>query len=274
VLSFWPSDAVLITVQAAMVVGPRPPLPSFLLPLRSGAWAWVLPLSLGGTIALVAQFPSLAPSFTYLSLVALPLLAVPALATWVGYRLAVVAAGVLFAVSWVAQGQLVGQGAATAVTALSCATLASYLCAVAPTRLLKVAIVVMATLDAYLVFGQLLEAPNNAINAASPGSGLPQLQVEAFGSALMGYGDLFVAAVLGGVLVTRGLRRRAAVMVLLASCAFDLLFLVVGTLPATVPVALTLIALELRTRPSRWRSPGSSQPRGWRARSSSWVSFR
>jgi hypothetical protein len=257
VLSFWPSDAVLITVQAAMVVGPRPQPPSFLLGLRSGAWAWVLPLSLGATIALVAQFPSLAPSFTYLSLVALPLLAVPALATWIGLRLAVVAAGVLFAVSWVAQGELVGQGAATAVTALSCATLASYLCAVAPARLLKVAIVVMATLDAYLVFGQLLEAPNNAINAASPGSGLPQLQVEAFGSALMGYGDLFVAAVLGGVLVTRGLRRRAAVMVLLASCAFDLLFLVVGTLPATVPVALTLIALELRARPTRSRSRGT-----------------
>jgi hypothetical protein len=202
VLSFWPSDAVLITVQAAMVVGPRPQPPSFLLGLRSGAWAWVLPLSLGGTIALVAQFPSLAPSFTYLSLVALPLLAVPALATWIGLRLAVVAAGVLFAVSWVAQGELVGPGAA-------------------------------------------------------PGSGLPQLQVEAFGSALMGYGDLFVAAVLGGVLVTRGLRRRAAVMVLLASCAFDLLFLVVGTLPATVPVALTLIALELRARPTRSRSRGT-----------------
>lgn len=245
VLPFWPSDAVLITVQAALVLGPRPPAPRFALSLRSGAWAWVLPLSLGGTVALVAQFPQLAPGFTYLSLVALPVLAVPSLATWLGWRLGVVAAEVLFALSWLAEGHLAGQGAAAALTALSCATLAAYLCAVAPARLLKVAIVVMATLDAYLVFGQLLEAPNNAINAASPGSGLPQLQVATFGSALMGYGDFFVGAVLGGVLLTRGVRRRAAVLVLLASCLFDLLFLVVGTLPATVPVAVILIGLEL-----------------------------
>jgi hypothetical protein len=248
VLSFWPSDLVLISVQAALVLGPRPPAPRPLLRLRSGIWAWVLPLSLGGTIALVAQYPRLAPSFTWLSLVALPVLAVPALAVRLGWRLAVAAAAGLFALSWTAQGTLVGDGAAVAITALSCATLASYLCAVAPTRLLKVAVVVMAVLDAYLVFGQLLEAPNNAINAASPGSGLPQLQVAAFGSALVGYGDLFVAAVLGGVLASRAVRGRAALAVLLVSCAFDLLFLVVDVLPATVPVALTLLGLELRTR--------------------------
>jgi hypothetical protein len=91
---------------------------------------------------------------------------------------------------------------------------------VAPTRLLKVAIVVMAVLDAYLVFGQLLETPNTAINAASPGSGLPQLQFAAFGSALVGYGDLFIAATLGGVLVTRRMRRRGAAVVLGCSAVF------------------------------------------------------
>jgi hypothetical protein len=255
VLSFWPSDAVLITVQAALVLGPRPQAPAFLHRLRTGAWAWILPISLGGTIALVAQFPGLAPSFTYLSLVVLPILAVPALATWVGPRAGLLAAGALFAVSWAEQGSLVGQGAAVALTALSCATLASYLCAVAPTSLLKAAIVVMASLDAYLVFGQLLEAPNDAINAASPGSGLPQLQFAAFGSVSVGYGDLLIAATLGGVLLTRGLRRRGAVTVLALSCAFDLLFLVVDTLPATVPVALALVALELHARVVRPR-PG------------------
>ncbi|MGA8247192.1 MAG: hypothetical protein WB797_09825, partial [Nocardioides sp.] len=243
-LAFWPSDAVLITVQAALVLGPRPQAPGFLHRLRSGAWAWVLPISLGGTIALVAQFPGLAPAFTYLSLVALPVLAVPALATWVGWRLGVLAAAALFAAGWAAQGSLLGQGAACAITALSCATLASYLCAVAPAPLLKVSIVALATLDAYLVFGQLLQAPNDAINAASPGSGLPQLQYAAFGSVSVGYEDLLVAATLGGLLLSRGLRRRGALTVLVLSCGFDLLFLVVDTLPATVPVALGLVALE------------------------------
>ncbi|MFZ2013324.1 MAG: hypothetical protein WAV00_05845 [Nocardioides sp.] len=247
-LSFWPSDLVLISTQAALVLGPRPPAPAFLHRLRSGAWAWVLPISLGGTVALVAAFPGLAPSLTYLSLVALPILAIPALATWRGPAVGVAAAATLFALSWVAQGSLIGQGAAVAITALSCATLASYLCAVAPPRLVKVAIVVMAALDAYLVFGQLLEAPNNAINAASPGSGLPQLQMAAFGSALVGYGDLLIAATLGGVLVSRTMRRRGALLVLGCSVVFDLLFLVVGTLPATVPVAAALVILEVRAR--------------------------
>jgi hypothetical protein len=256
VLSFWPSDVVLIIVQAALVIGPRPAAPSFLHRLRTGAWAWVLPISLGGTIALIAAFPGLAPSFTYLSLVALPVLAVPALvipwlATWRGPVVGVAAAAVLFAVSWAAQGSMLGQGAALAITALSCTTLASYLCAVAPTRLLKVAIVVMAVLDAYLVFGQLLETPNTAINVASPGSGLPQLQFGAFGSALVGYGDLFIAATLGGVLVTRRMRWRGAAVVLGCSAVFDLLFLVVGTLPATVPVAVALLILELVPRWAR-----------------------
>jgi hypothetical protein len=253
VLSFWPSDVVLIVVQAGLVLGPRPTPPSFLLRLRTGAWAWILPISLGGTIALVASFPSLAPAFTYLSLVAIPLLAIPSLAipsltTWRGAAFGVAAAAALFALGWSAQGSLWGQGAALALTALSCSTLASYLCAVAPRPLLKVAIVVMAVLDAYLVFGQLLEAPNNAINAASPGSGLPQLQFAAFGSALVGYGDLFIAATLGGVLVTRSLRLRGAVVLLACSAVFDLLFLVVGTLPATVPVAAALLILEVRAR--------------------------
>jgi hypothetical protein len=208
----------------------------------------VLPISLGGTIALVAAFPSIAPSLTYLSLIALPILAIPALSTWRGPVVGLAAAATLFALSWGAQGSLLGQGAAVALTALSCSTLASYLCAAAPPRLLKVAIVVMAGLDAYLVFGQLLEAPNNAINAASPGSGLPQLQVAAFGSALVGYGDLFIAATLGGVLASSIMRWRGALVVLGCSAVFDLLFLVVGTLPATVPVATALVILEARAR--------------------------
>ena len=252
-LPFWPSDAVLITVQAALVLGPRPAAPAFLHRLRTGAWAWILPISLGGTIALVAQFPGLAPAFTYLALVALPVLAVPALATWGGLRVGVPAALALFTASWAAQGTLMGQGAAVAITALSCATLASYLCAVAPAPLLKVAIVLLAALDAYLVFGHLLETPNNAINAASPGSGLPQLQYAAFGSVSVGYEDLLIAATLGGVLLTSGLRRTAALVVLACSCAFDLLFLVVDTLPATVPVAVTLLLIESWSRRSRWR---------------------
>ena len=72
----------------------------------------------------------------------------------------------------------------------------------------------------------------------------------------MGYGDLFVAALLGAVLATD--RRRqlsAAVLTLAIAAVFDLLFLTVSELPATVPVALALIVLELRERVSAARRP-------------------
>jgi len=44
-----------------------------------------------------------------------------------------------------------------------------------------------------LVISNLLAAPNNSLNAAAPVADLPQLQRVLFGSAVMGYGDLFIA---------------------------------------------------------------------------------
>jgi hypothetical protein len=65
----------------------------------------------------------------------------------------------------------------------------------------------------------------------------------------MGYGDLFVAGLLGGVLA---IERRNPTLAAFATFAFaglmDLLFLVTDTLPATVPVALALILVELLAR--------------------------
>ena len=54
--------------------------------------------------------------------------------------------------------------------------------------------------DAYLVFTELLQEPNTVLNAAAPAADLPKLQLVSWGSALMGFGDLFIAAVLGALL--------------------------------------------------------------------------
>jgi hypothetical protein len=63
----------------------------------------------------------------------------------------------------------------------------------------------------------------------------------------MGYGDLFVAALLGGVYSDRPrVQRLSAALTLAIAGVFDLLFLVVDNLPATVPVALALLLVELR----------------------------
>jgi hypothetical protein len=73
-----------------------------------------------------------------------------------------------------------------------------------------------------------------------------------FGSVSFGYGDLFVAGLLGAVLAAD--RRRqwgAAALTLVIAALFDLLFLVLNELPATVPVALALITVEAWPSPSR-----------------------
>ncbi len=142
-----------------------------------------------------------------------------------------------------------GESAALALSALSCVTLGSLLAGVAPARWLKVGIVVMALVDAALVVSELLQAPNNALNAAAPAAGLPRLQDEVWGDAVMGYGDLFVAATLGAVLAADRVRqRRAACVAAVLALAFNLLFFWVHELPATVPIAVTLLVFEWRDR--------------------------
>lgn len=67
----------------------------------------------------------------------------------------------------------------------------------------------------------------------------------------MGYGDLFVAAVLGALLAAAMGRRwqlRGALLTALFALGFDLLFFVLDELPATVPPALTLLVLIARRR--------------------------
>jgi hypothetical protein len=96
-----------------------------------------------------------------------------------------------------------------------------------------------------------------------PHSGLhlPQLQSETFGQINMGYGDLFVAGVFGGVLAREGRSQGfPALLTLFVAGVFDLLFFVLSELPATVPVALTMIALEAR----RWHTGEATPPWRWR----------
>jgi hypothetical protein len=247
-LPFWISDAVLISTQASLVALPAAPHPPVLRRLHGAAWALVPAGSIAGVVALLGLFPGTADFFTYLALIATPLLAAFALGYIVrGARpLWALAALPLLLVAWAEKGSLVGDATALALTALGCLTLGWLLAAITPTRWLKVGIVVAAIVDSYLVFSNLLEQPNATLNAAAPAGGLPQLQYVLFGSAVMGYGDFFIAGVLGGVLLAEKTPPvPVAVACLVLAAAFDLLFFVTDTLPATVPVALALIVSEL-----------------------------
>jgi hypothetical protein len=254
-LPFLPSDAAMLGLQAAVVAAPRPaPRVAFIERLHNPAWALIPVGSIVAVIFAIRYASSTATGLTYLALVAVPPLAAAALA-WaargpekrpkarVAGALAVTA--ILFALAWADKNSLLGQGAGALLSALSCVTLGVLLRAVTPPTWLKLGIIAMAAADTWLVISDLLQAPNATLIAAHPAAGLPRLQSLLFGSVSMGYGDMFVAALLGALVAgSRSIQRGAALLTLLIAGAFDVLFLVLNELPATVPVALTLIVLE------------------------------
>jgi hypothetical protein len=265
-LPFWLSIALLSLVQGGVVAIPGTAGAPKLARLRGRRWALIPPVSVVAFVAITsAAERASAQGLTYLALVAVPLLAAlflgwPARGRGGGGPRAARALLVvpLFLLAWVDRGGLAGQAAALVLTALSCVTLGMLLAAVTPRRWLAAGIIAMAIADAALVVSDLLQRPNNALNAAHPAAGLPRLQSAALGSAVMGYGDLFVAAALGALLALsagRSLQWRAARLTALLALSFDLLFFFVNELPATVPVALTLTLLIA----ARWRRSAGSR---------------
>jgi hypothetical protein len=202
---FAPSIAILSLVQAALVALPARAMPPVLGRLSGQWWALVLPGSLVLVIAGIALDSGLAQILTYLALVAVPILAAFALAAVVkGARGVFAFAAVpLFAIAWGASGSLSGQAAALVLSSLACVALASMVVAWVPIRWLKLAIYAMAIVDTCLVAANLLQGPNDVLNTAAPAAGLPKLQFAEFGSAVIGFGDLFIAAVLGAMLARR-----------------------------------------------------------------------
>lgn len=259
-IDFAPSIAILSLAQAGLVALPTvrslPPA----LRLESRWWALALPGSIAAVIAGIALLPGLAGGLTYLALVAVPPLAALALG-WAmrGARSPIALLAIpLFALAWAIPETLTGEAAAVALSALACVALGVLLAALVPAGWLRAGIYAMALVDAYLVGTDLLQGPNAVLDAAAPAAGLPQLQVAHFGSAVIGFGDLFVAAVLGSLLAgDRGLQLRGTAIAACLLLGFDLLFFFVSLLPATVPIALSLGILQLAKRRGALRGSAS-----------------
>lgn len=252
---FLASNLFLIGVQAAIVALPRGRsvrvLERLAERMRSSWWGLIPVASVALVVWGVNAEAGTAGALTWLALIAIPPLAAVALG-WMthGARpwLAPLAL-LLFALAWADGGRLPGEGAATLLTALSCVTLGVLLVSVAPHGLLKAGIVVMAAVDAILIGANTMQPAVAVINAAAPAVELPQLQRAHFGDASIGYGDYFVAGVFGALVAAEhGRQARAALLVLAFALAFDLLFLVLDMLPATVPVALALLVTEAAQR--------------------------
>jgi hypothetical protein len=258
---FLVADGVLLATQASLVALPDAGIPPWLERLKGRGWALILPLSVAVVVGAIELIPAVADGLTWVALVLVPIGAVLALG-WAmhGARpgLGLLVAP-LFALAWADVGGLAGDTAAAALTALSAVTVGRLLAGGVPLAWLKAGIVAMAIIDSILVFGNELQAPNAVLNAAVPLPGAPQLQYLDLHYASLGYGDVFVAGVLGGVLAAE--RRRqwpVAVLTFVLSGLFDLLFFHFDTLPATVPVAAALILSELWQTPAIRRRPGTS----------------
>jgi hypothetical protein len=271
VLGFIPSDACVLVVQAAMVAAPRrlgeqDRLGRLAGRLQSRWWALVPLASIVIVVFGIQAASSTANGLTWLALIAVPILAATSFGWanrgarwWMGLL-----AAPLLALAWIGRSSLWGQAAAMLLTAFSCVTLGVLLASVCPPRWVKVGIVLMAAGDSYLVLSNLLQAPNTVLVGAVPAPGLPQLQGITFQDVLLGYGDVFVAALLGGVLARERRSARAqvamALLTLLLAGLFDLLFFVLSELPATVPVALAVIVSEGWRLWRRRRAGGVRRP--------------
>lgn len=255
-LGFVPSNAVVLVVQAAMVAAPRRvggDRVRWMERFHSPLWALIPIASIVVVIFAIRGVSDTANGLTWLALIAVPILAAIALG-WAmrGARWWLVGlAGVLLWLAWSDQHTLWGQGAAMLLTSLSCVTLGVLLATVCPPGWLKLGILLMAGADVWLVLSDLLQTPNTVLVLAAPGPGLPQLQSVSFGAISFGYGDMFLAGVLGGVLAREARNQWAmALLTLFIAGLLSLLFFVLSTLPATVPVALVVIITEAW----RWRA--------------------
>jgi hypothetical protein len=270
-LGFIPSDAALLALQAAIVAAPRtPPRAGWITRLRRPAWAVIPVASIVGVIFAIRYVSDTATGLTYLAVVAVPPLAAAALAWAARPQYPVTAGRVAAAIVWTAALFVTATGrgpiseaAAAILSALSCVTLAVLLATVAPAGWLKLGIIAMAAADVWLVASDLLQKPNSVLINAQPapalGVHLPRLQSEFFGSVSMGYGDLFIAGLLGAVIAASGRSQwPAAALTLALAVVFDLLFFFVNELPATVPVAVALVVIEVW---QRW--PGTQRRRRW-----------
>jgi len=234
--------------------------PAWIARLGSPWWALVPAASIAVVIGVVELESSSARWLSYLALVAVPPLAAFALGVLIHGSRAIWAWATppLFVLAWAAPDALAGEAAATALSGLACVTLGWLLVSAVPAVWLRAGVYAMAVIDTVYVSADLLQGPNAVLNAAAPAASLPALQSIHLGSAVMGFGDLFVAAVVGFLLVADGpirqgdldvsarRQRFGAALTLVLALGFDLLFFAVDTLPATVPVAVALALVESR----------------------------
>jgi hypothetical protein len=264
----------LDVAQALCVALPAAGIPAFLLRLGGRGWALVAPLSVVLSVVAIAAATASADVLTWIALLLVPLGCALALG-WAAHgarpwlALAIVP---LLAAALAGPDDPLGRVARLLMIVGSCVTVGRLLAGGAPLRYLKLGVVAMAVIDAVFIFGDLWGEQNAAFNAAVPAAGLPRLQVAHIGDVSTDYGDYFVAGLVGGILAAeRRPQALAALATLAALEAWNQLFLVVDSLPGTVPPVAVLLAfeawhrLDVEDTVNREQHPARHEPRGQQA---------
>jgi hypothetical protein len=249
---FEQDTAVLDAAQALCIALPAAGLPVLLARFGGRGWSLVAPLSVVVTAAAITAASESAEVLTWIAFLLVP----PGCALALGWAahgarpwltLLIVP---LLAAALVAADDPLGRAARLFMIVGSVVTAGRLLAGAAPLTLLKAGVVAMATVDAVFIFGDFFSNQNAQFNAAVPAGELPRLQVADVGDVSTDYGDYFVAGLVGGILAAeRRPQAMAALATFVAAQAFNQLFLVVDSLPGTVPPALVLLGFEVRQRP-------------------------
>lgn len=238
----WPF-LVLVLLQAAAVAVVRDP--AALPRIRRHALLGLVPLAvIGGMVVVLGTWPRGVELATALAALAVPVLALAA--GWHVRRWAVplaVAAPLLWLAAWRLPPGPWPELAADLLIVLAAAVLGRLTGWVAPRWALALGVLIATGVDIWQVSQIQVQPVAEALGAAVPPQGLPSLQELRLGGATMGWGDAYIAALVGAIVAAS---RRATVAAVLG-CAvggmlLGVLFLWVQFAPATVPAALGLVA--------------------------------
>jgi hypothetical protein len=243
--------AVLDAAQALCVALPAAGLPALLWRFGGRGWSLVAPLSVVSTAVAITVAAASADVLTWIALLLVP----PGCALALGWAAhgarpwMTVLVIPMLAAAVAAPDDPLGRVGRLALIVGSVVTAGRLLAGAAPLALLKAGVFAMAAVDAVFIFGDFFGEQNAQFNAAAPAPELPRLQVADIGEVSTDYGDYFVAGLVGGILAAeRRPQAVAALATFAVAQAFNQLFLVVDSLPGTVPPALVLLAFEARER--------------------------
>jgi hypothetical protein len=245
-LSGYTAVVALAALEGSLVALPRADALEPLRTLRSPVWAALLPGSiLAGTFVPLAM-PSMAFGLVNMAEVVTPLLATIAVLEVVrGPRTALFVAAAALALSAALISGWAGQISASALTALGCLALGTALARLIPSHWFVFGVVGMCLADIALVASGIGHSAAALMATATRDVHGPVFSQAGIGRFTTDYPDLVLAAVLGGFLAGRHRQLLAAALVTVVGVAYGLLLLPIAhLLPATVPIALTLLALE------------------------------